>query len=187
MIRLPSVATRYWPPPITLWPLSIEQPGIGCLAQSLLIDSVVKTERNDAVKKTVATNSHSHSKVKSRDNNLYDRCKRGWNWRFVFDATTRDGNDMTAVRQELLFRTPSSIETIVSGYPGGCREDSVAEAIQDEINNLKTDAFETGVTVNEVCGRNFDSIVIGAPLDSAIVHAFAQSLASIRRVVVDGI
>ena len=139
------------------------------------------------MKKTVATNSRSHSKGKSRDNNLYDRCKRGWNWRFVFDATLRDGNAATVVRQGLLFRTPSSIETIVSGYPGGCREDSVAEAIQDEINNLKTDAFETGVTVNEVCGRNFDLIVIGAPFDSAIVHDFAQSLSRIRRVMVAGI
>ena len=139
------------------------------------------------MKKTVATNSCLRSKGKSRDNNLYDRCKRGWNWRFVFDAISRDGNVTTVVRQELLFRTPRSIETIVSGYPGGCREDSVAEAIQDEINNLKTEAFETGVTVNEVSSRNFDLLVIGAPFDSAIVHDFAQSLSRIRRVMVAGI
>ena len=139
------------------------------------------------MKKTVATNSCSRSKGKSRDNNLYDRCKRGWNWRFVFRETTWDGEAVTAVRQELLFRTKTSLETIVSGYPGGCREGSVAEAIQDEINNLKTEAFETGVTVNEVCGRNFDLIVIGAPFDCAIVHDFAQSLSRIRRVMVAGI
>ena len=125
--------------------------------------------------------------MSNNQNCLYNCCKRGWNWRFVFRETTWDGEAASAVRQELLFRTPSSIETIVSGYPGGCREDSVAEAIQDEINNLKTEAFETGVTVNEVCGRNFDLIVIGATFDSAIVHDFAQSLSRIRRVMVAGI
>ena len=117
--------------------------------------------------------------------NLYSRCKRGWNWHFTFGETTRDGNVVTVATQELLWRTKCGLETIVSGYPGGCREDSVALAIHEAIDNLKADAINEGVAISEILSRNFDSLVIGAPLDSEIVQGFAQALSRIRRVVVD--
>ena len=116
---------------------------------------------------------------------FYGRCKRGWNWHFIFSETKLGGNVVTVIKKELLWRTRCSLDTVVSGYPGGCREDSVAEAIDEAIGNLKTDANDGGIAINEINGRNFDSLVIGAALDSEIVQGFAQSLSRIRRVIVD--
>lgn len=117
--------------------------------------------------------------------NLYGRCKYGWNWHFVFGETEQGGNAVTIIKKELLWRTRWSLDTVVSGYPGGCREDSVAESIDEAIVDLKAEANDCGVAINEINGRNFDSLVIGAAEESEIVRRFARSLSRIRRVIVD--
>lgn len=119
---------------------------------------------------------------------LYCRCKRGWNWHFTFSETTRDGNAVAVVRQELLWRSKSGLDVIVSKYPygHGVREDAVIEAIHEVVSELHVAGSEKDVLIEEISGRNFDSIIIGASIDSEIGQDFARSLADIRRVIVDG-
>ena len=119
---------------------------------------------------------------------LYSRCKRGWNWHFTFSETRRNGKAVTVVRQELLWRSKSGLDVIVSKYPygHGAREDAVMEAINGVVSELHVAGCEKDVLIEEVSGRNFDSIIIGASIDSEIGQDFARSLADIRRVIVDG-
>ena len=133
-------------------------------------------------------NETGASQMHMNRSNLYSRCKRGWNWHFTFSETTRDGNAVTVVRQELLWRSKSGLDVIVSKYPygHGAREDAVMEAINEVVSELHVAGCEKDVLIEEVSGRNFDSIIIGASIDSEIGQDFARSLADIRRVIVDG-
>ena len=118
---------------------------------------------------------------------LYSRCKRGWNWHFTFSETTRDGNAVTVVRQELLWRSRSGLDVIVSKYPygHGAREDAVVEAVNRSVFGLRVDGHENDLLIEEVNGRDSDLIIISASIDSEIVQGFAESLSGIRRVIVD--
>ena len=142
---------------------------------------------NEAVAKNQSSRGIDALQIHMNRSIPYCRCKRGWNWYFTVGETTRNGNAITIVRRELLWRSKSSLDTIVSGYPHGLghREDAVIEAICETIGNLYADGYENDVAIEEVNGRNFDSIIIGTSIDSEIVQEFARALSAIRRVIVD--
>lgn len=58
--------------------------------------------------------------------------------------------------------------------------------INGVVSELHVAGCEKDVLIEEISGRNFDSIIIGASIDSEIGQDFARSLADIRRVIVDG-
>ena len=120
-------------------------------------------------------------------NGLFVRCKLGWNWRFVFEETHRGSDVVTIVTQKLIWRSRHDFDIVISPYPygDGCREDVVAESIREAIFDLHGDAQSSGVKVEELNGRDFDQLAIGAPIDSSVVRDFARSLGLIRRVMVD--
>ena len=117
---------------------------------------------------------------------LFSRCRRGWNWRFVFKEVRRaDGTHATVVTTVPLFKSRCRLDVLISPYPGSRREDSVAEEIADAFRDLHIQACESGVSVELAPDRNFERHIIGALIDSDIVKDFAATLAGIRRVLVD--
>lgn len=117
---------------------------------------------------------------------LFSRCRRGWNWRFVFkEARRADGTRATSVTTVPLFKSRCGLDVLVSPYLGGRCEDSVVEQIADEFRDLHVRAREEGVEVRSEPDRNFERHIIGAPIDSDIVKDFAATLTGIRRALVD--
>ena len=129
----------------------------------------------------------NHKRGEGNCNGLFGRCKLGWNWRFVFEETHQGRDVVTIVTQKLIWRSRHDFDIVISPYPygEGHREDAVAESIREAIFDLHGDAQSSGVKVEELNGRDFDQLLIGAPIGSAVVRDFARSLGRIRRVLVD--
>ena len=122
---------------------------------------------------------------KNRDS-LFSRCRRGWNWRFAFkEERLADGTRATSVTTVPLFKSRCGLDVLVGPYPGGRREDSVAEEIAEAFRDLHLRACEDGVSVKSAPDRNFERHIIGEPIDSDRVKDFAATLAGIRRALVD--
>ena len=128
----------------------------------------------------------SSTAAQAAPKSLFDRCRRGWNWHFVFDETSlEDGTRAVVVRMIPLFKTVYGLDMIISPYPGGRREDTVVEAIHEAFRDLSVDAAEDGVPIRDISDCNFEKLAIAAPVDSGIVQRFVAALSRIRRVFVE--
>ena len=130
----------------------------------------------------------SSTAAKAAQKSLSDRCKRGWNWHFIFSqAESPSGARVTEVRETLLYKTGSGVEIVVSGYPYGCggREDAVVDEIREAVRDLYLDAHEEGIDLKEVHTDASAKFCIAAPVESSLVQGFARALSGIRRVIVD--